>query len=162
MYSELVKAELDEEWDRKKSFDQRGQALLTTSASISSIALGVVSLGAHELGIGLKAPTLTGVGIGLFFLFAAVAMGIRTSSLLKYDGVKTSDLSRLLKREFWEAGESIATLRTTEVRIEILKRARELNEYKSQFLGWGQWFQLIGLIALGAAAVSFLLTGPQP
>jgi hypothetical protein len=156
-----VKAELDEEWRRKTSLDQRGQALLTTSASISSIALGVVSLGAHELGIGLKASTLTGVGIGLFFLFAAVAMGIRTSSLLKYDGVKTSDLSRLLNREFWDAGESIATLRATEVRIAILTTARELNEYKSQFLSWGQWFQLIGLIALGAAVVSFLLTGPQ-
>jgi len=102
-YGALIIETLSEERDRKKSLEQRGLAVVTTSGALVSLlfAIGAVVTSAESFHVPGVARTLLAVGVGLFA--AAAVAGIRTNRPLEYAEPGAGDLLQLTEEKYWEA-----------------------------------------------------------
>lgn len=157
-YADLIKDLVTEQRDRKKSLEQRGFAVITSSGTIVTILFALAALvsGAEDFELdGVQSLLLAGAVV----LFTAAAIqGIRVNTPTSdYIEPENDWLTKILKPEFWnheeaELGERISA----EARVQIITSYRAVLEDRANVLKVGMWCE-VGGIALVAITVGSIL-----
>lgn len=165
VYAALVAGELSDEWARKESLEGRGHRLF---ANVLLIAGAVLSITSFAFGTDrtawpvLPIEVVAIAGEAFVFLLGAALLGIRVGWPRSYEAFSVDELRRVTTEDrFWSGRESIAVLRTTETRIDLLAKARDINHDKAWGLTYGTVLELIGIVLLAAAVATFFLKSPQ-
>jgi hypothetical protein len=157
-YLSLIQQQVESEDRRKQSLEQRGLALVTISAFLSSV---LFALAAWALATGDIQPSVWAQVVALLAVIAflgAAVWGMATAWTRSYTEVKPEALERLLEERYWRAGAAIGTRRAGEVLVTVLKDAREQNNSKAEHLQAGLLF---AGVAAALVAVSALLVLAQ-
>lgn len=157
-YSEFIDEQLVEERSTKSSLESRGLAVITSSATLVTLLLGVATF-ASKLGgeshLPLSAIILIVVGLATFSL--AGAAGVFCNAPRHYGEADGDSLAELLSREHWTSDRVNAELTAATARHEILVDARGKNSCKATWLLVGFGAEVLSVVALGCA-IALILT----
>jgi hypothetical protein len=155
-YGELIKEQLEAERARKASLEQRGITVITTSGVLVSLlfGLGAVVTSAKAFQVPALARILLVVAVGLFVL-AALA-GLVLNSPRQYEEAELAYLDLLYTKDVWDASVSLGGRRSAEMRLKILRKARQVNRDKAKWLVAAVVFE-VGAVAFVAASVIVIL-----
>jgi hypothetical protein len=157
VYGQLVNGLLDAEERRKNSFEQRGIAVISTSAVLVSLlfALAAVVTRSQDFVVPDAARALLVLALVLF-LVAGVA-GIVANYPVRYELIALPDLERLVQPEAWEGDAAVAGRRIAEVSVKVLAVARAKNELKGKALVAGMVAEVAAVTVVAASVAVILL-----
>jgi hypothetical protein len=156
LYAEYIKEQLDAQEVRKNSLEQRGLAVISTSGVLVTLLFGLTALSVK------RATTFDLPGASAVFLVAALAFFVLAAAAAlftnlprSYEGV-TVDALRDAVKDRWEDSEMTASRKVARTRLNVLARAKEVNNQKGKALIAGMVFEVIA-VTLGGVAMGFVL-----
>ena len=156
-YSQLISDQLVEERDRKKSLEQRGNAVITTSSVIASLLLGLGAIAGDSFVLSARARPFVLWALVAFVVSAILAVG--TSWPFGYTEATVSGLRNLVTEERWRDDAETVFASTASLEIDILEQARKRNGVKAFLLVFAIGFQVLA-VGLTAIAVWRVLSAP--
>lgn len=156
-YGQLISDQLGEERDRKKSLEQRGNAVITTSSVIASLLLGLGAIAGDSFVLTPKARPFVLWALVAFVVSAILAVG--TSLPFGYREATASGLRKLVTKERWRDDAETVAASTASLEIDILQRARKWNRVKAFLLIFAIGSQVLA-VGLTSVAVWRVLSAP--
>ncbi|MDQ2913290.1 MAG: hypothetical protein M3T56_08550 [Chloroflexota bacterium] len=150
-----------DEWERKRSLEDRGAGIITNVGVITGIAFGAASLFLQSNEPAPLTAQLAAIE-GFVFLIGSGVFGILLTWPRAYEAFSSDELTRLTEARFWTGRQSIAALRTTETRIRMLRTARDANTDKAWTLQVALAMEVLGILALAIAIAAVLVSRTAP
>jgi hypothetical protein len=147
LYYEFLRNELAAERERRARLDQRALAILTTSAGLSALVLG---LGTIVLGASAVEPTLplaVGVVVTLAAFVGAATLAQRASGVEPYEVLSVEALKEMGKDAQRNTGEAVGWGAAAIVR-RMIGSLRGMNNRKAAFLLWALRAQVLAIFVL--------------
>lgn len=164
VYAALVAGELADEWARKESLEGRGHRLFGNVLLIAGAFLSITSFAFGPDRADWPVLPFESVAIAtesFVFLLGALLLGIRVGWPRRYEAYAVKDLRKVTSEDrFWSGRQSIAVLRSTETRIDLLQIARNINHDKAWGLTYGTVLELIAIVLLAVSVAIFFLKSP--
>lgn len=157
-YAALISEQLETERARKTSLEQRGITVITTSGALVTLlfALAALITGENEY----SPPTLAVVlltGALAAFLLASIA-ALLTNTVRDFHEADEDVLATLLQDQYWVGRAVVGEKRAAEVRVSILKTARDLNTKKAEILKLAMRAEVAAVCFVAAAVATILIT----
>jgi hypothetical protein len=150
-YSALIVEQLTEERDRKKVLEAKGSAILTTSASLTTLLFGLAALVTGVKGYNLPATAQTAL-LWAFLAFAVAALlGLLATWPMKYREALPENLQKLTEANFWNGPADVGDRRAAELRVRVIARARDRNRRKAILVVVGMFFEFVAALILSYA-----------
>lgn len=156
MWFDFIAGQVTAEHDRRASLDARGASIVTASGVFFTavFALGAFVLGKEYQPDGLT-TILTAVALGAFILAALTAL--RATAFRDYDVADVRSLRLMTGDAHWGASPASARQDLAAVNVTTVGTLRGGNEKKASRLTWAASFQLIAMVALGAALLTAVI-----
>jgi hypothetical protein len=153
LYSEFIKDQLDEEQERKKSFEQRGVTVITTSGALVTLLFGLTALSVKGEST-FEIPTLsaTFLTVGLVFFVVAAVLALLTNIPRSYESVTVDSLWRAVA-DRWGDTEATASAMVAKTRLKEIRTAKTINREKGYLLSASMVCEILA-VALVAAAMA--------
>lgn len=150
-YTSLVLEQLTEQRATKKSLEQRGSGIITTSGTLVTLLLAFAALVTSSKAFELPtlARILVGASIALFI--AAAFSGIAVNWPRPYAEVNLRDVRQLLTFDTWTKSAAEGSIETAGAQIEILAGARSFNATRARWLQLASTCQIASLVFLALA-----------
>jgi hypothetical protein len=142
VYAAYVTAQVVSQEERKRSFEQRGLAVITTSGVLVSLLFGLTAALTGVAGYHLPHASRGWILAALVCFVAAAVAAILTNVPLKYRGV-TADALRKKIDECWQDSAAEAQREVALTEVKVIRRAKERNRLK----GWAFIFAIAAEIA---------------
>lgn len=163
MYSALVLTELAEEWERKKSIEQRGIAVIQTSGILVGLIFGFASVAAATKGAAPPPVAIAFLAAALVLFVIGGWFSLQSNWPREYEGIQVSELQRLTGEDaLWSADTEVAARRVAQVRIDVLARARKENDTKAEALRNAMISEVAAMVIAGAAVLVLVATAKAP
>ncbi len=162
VWFDFIAGQVTAEHDRRASLDARGATIVTASGVFFTavFALGAFVLGKDYQPDGLT-TVFTAVALGAFILAALTAL--RATAFRDYDVADVRSLRLMTGDAHWWATPAAARQDLAAVNVATVDTLRGGNEKKAARLTWAASFQLIAMMALGAALlVAVVRHDPSP
>jgi hypothetical protein len=156
-YGQLISEQLIEERDRKKTLEQRGNAVITTSSVIASLLLGLGAIAGDSFVLTPNARPFVLWALVAFVVSAFLAVG--TSMPFRYTEATVPGLRKLVTKERWRDDAETVAASTASLEIDILQQARSWNRVKAFLLMFAIGSQVLA-VGLTAMAVWRVLSSP--
>lgn len=153
-YSAYVEDLLATQEARKSSLEQRGLAVITTSATLATLLFGLVTLLTKANGDELPQSAHPWIVWALVAFVLAALSGVVTNWPRHYHEAKFEDPKTLLDR--WNDPAAAARRRITTTRLKVFKRAQEVNGQKARWLLGGMAAEVAAIVLLAVAIVELL------
>ncbi|MGR7025670.1 hypothetical protein [Geodermatophilus sp. URMC 62] len=154
-----IESELSFEASRKASVEQRGLAVVTSSAALVTLLLGFAALVTKATDFELELVPLVLILAALAFFLFAVLQGILVNRLIEYKRIDPQDLSRLVEDpSVWRSSADVVDRRLAEAAMVALRDSQEKTNSKARSLQWGIWAQMAAVALLAGAVVLILLS----
>lgn len=153
MYAAYVEAESKAERERRATIDTRGLAVVTSSATFTTIALALSSV-LPSFG----RPGSSGLGlftVAVALLVVACCMGVLSTLNLSYEVGSTETAQRMLT-DRWTDDEVDARNLVATLHLATTRRLRQGNGRKSRLLLLALSAQALGVVLLGVAVQAVL------
>ena len=150
LYAEYIKELLDAQEARKASLEQRGLAVISTSAALVTILFGLTALSARRSKLDIPDTAAALLIAALVFFVLAALSAIITNLPRSYEGVQVDPL-RDAVRNRWEDSETTASKMVALTRLKVLATAKEKNEQKGVALMVAMSFEIIAVVLVGVA-----------
>jgi hypothetical protein len=150
---------LDGEEDRRRSFEQRGVAVITGSGTLATLLLGLVALVTKSDTFRLPSEAELPLGIALAMLTAACVFGLGTNIPLTYRTAKVDDVRKGVVTDAAAMSQMGAHQLVATDKLLSLESARKKNGHKATLLVFAQALQIVGVGALAVAAGQILRFG---
>lgn len=157
VYAAYITAQVASQEERKRSLEQRGLAVITTSGVLVSLLFGLTAVLTGAVGYHLPHASQGWILAALVCFVSAAIAAILTNVPLKYSGV-TADALRKTIDERWEDSAGVAQREVALTEVKVIRRAKERNRLK----GWTLVFAIAAEIAAVfclAVAVAVILYG---
>lgn len=154
----FIGEQLDADQARRQSFEQRGHALLTSSAGFVTILFGLLAIASRtdERVVAVPHTARLLVVLALPCLFAAMLAGIAAGFPLKYVVPQAAPLDRLVADDVWRGRGATTAQRIAKAKLDMLKTSRRRNRFKGWALIGGFAAEVVA-VALVAVAVAVVL-----
>jgi len=133
-YGRLIDDQLNQERQRKISFENRGVTVINTSSALATLLFALtasLTLAAKfQLPESAKLPLILALGA---FVFSAI-LGLAVNMPMIYGAPAPEGLEKLCTAEYWEAPATIGQLRLAGAQIDELTASLEANKFKARFL----------------------------
>ena len=133
-YGRLIEDQLNQERERKVSFENRGVTVINTSSALATLLFALtasLTLAAKfKLPEPARLPLLLALGA---FVFAAVC-GLVTNMPMPYGTPTADSMEKLCTSDYWDAPATTGQLRLADTQIEELRRSQKANDRKAIFL----------------------------
>jgi hypothetical protein len=150
----LIADQLSDERARKASLEQRATGIVTSSAALIA-SLGAISALATRRGEStISTPAVVLVCAAVVLLLGSSALAARAWSPRSYANVADPTLDDFVSDKGWATATRSGNRDASVLRIEITKRAREVNDKKARWLTVALWVQIAAILFLGATAVA--------
>lgn len=159
---EFIGKELDREYTRRDTINTRSAASITSATALVAISLAVIAVirGEHYT-VGLAAWTLWLLGGALVCLLTAAIFGILAGATAsKFRIASTTDMTRMLSAELWGYHLIDARNETAKLNINAIRTLRAGNTTKFRFLVLALSTQALGVLLLGAFAITVIASNP--
>lgn len=155
-YGELIADYLRRQDARKASLEQRGLAVISTSATLVTLQFALVAVIIRGDSFVLTAIERIALGCALALLVGAAVLGLLTNITRTYEGVSTRQLERLTRKNSWSGSHSEATRRIAMAQVRILRTARSRNAAKAKLLRYAIVTEVAAVCALAMCVTSIL------
>jgi hypothetical protein len=154
VYAELIAENLERQAARKSSIEQRGLAVISTSAALVTLQFALVAVVVDHDSFELEPAQQVALGVSLALFVAAAVLGLLTNNTRSYNYVSTSQLERLTEPATWRASRREAQRRLARAHVVMLRTARARNGAKARLLRLAIIFEVS---AVGALAICVAL-----
>ena len=155
-YAKLIAEQLDEERKVKSSLEQRGITVITTSGTLVTLLFALVAVVTKDETFDLASSARWGLYLALCLFVLAAIVGLITNMPRRYDEANVEDLAGLIKEDYWAGSASIGSRRSSEVRVKVLRSARETHKTKAYLLQAALALEVAAVAALATAVVQIL------
>lgn len=152
-YSVLIENELNHQYARKESLEQRGFAVITSSGAMVTVLValsGVASANGIEL---VETARFLLVLSTVAFVVAAI-LGVWANRPTTYRQPNADWLAKLVQPEYWNAPASIGSRRAAESVVNRIRVAQVNNQRKSTVLKAAVSAEALGIAGVGGAVIS--------
>lgn len=159
---EFVGKELDREYTRRDTINTRSAASITSTTALFTISLAVIAVirGEHYT-VGLAAWKVWLLGAAMVCLLIAAILGILAGATAsRFRIASTNDMARMLSAELWGYHLTDARNETAKLNIKAIRTLRAGNTTKYRFLVLALFTQALGVLLLGAFAVTVIAGNP--
>jgi hypothetical protein len=157
VYGAYVAAQVASQEERKRSFEQRGLAVITTSGVLVSLLFGLTAVLTGAAGYHLPHASRGWILAALAcFVLAAIA-AILTNLPLNYSGVTADALKKKIV-EHWGDSAAEAEREIALTNVKVIRRAKHRNKLKGQALVFAIAAEIAAVLCL-AVAVAVILYG---
>jgi hypothetical protein len=151
VYAAYIAEQIAREEDRKKSIEARGVTVITTSGTLATLLLGLAALTTRSSAtFTLPASAEDPLEWSLIAFATAALASIFTQLPLQYKEASTAGLRGLVE-EYWNDSEEEALDAVARNRLNVLKRAKQLNGLKAWALFAAVLAEAAAVIALAVA-----------
>jgi hypothetical protein len=153
VYAGYIAEQIERQEERKRSIESRGVTVITTSGTLATLLLALAALTTREAGTFTLPPSAEDPLEWSLIAFAAAALAsIFTQLPLSYREASTSGLRGLVE-DSWNDSEEEALDAVARNRLNVLRRAKEVNGIKA-------WALFAAVVAQAAAviALAFAMT----
>ena len=157
VYAAYVAEQVASQEERKRSFEQRGLAVITTSGVLVSLLFGLTTALTGAAGYHLPHGSRGWILGALVCFVAAAIAAILTNVPLKYSGVTADALNKTID-ERWQDSAAEAQREVALTEVKVIRRAKERNRWK----GWALVFAIaaeIAAVVCLAVAIAVILYG---
>jgi hypothetical protein len=148
LYGELIREHFEHQADRKTSLEQRGLAVISTSAALVTLQFALVALVVDRQTLALSGLERAALGASLALFVSAAVLGLLTNMTRSYTYVSTRQLDNLTKKDRWEASPVQARRRIARARVRMLRAARARNRTKAKLLRYAIVSEVAAVAAL--------------
>jgi hypothetical protein len=160
---EFIGKELDREYTRRDTINTRSAASITSATALVTISLAVIAVirGEHYT-VGIAAWKVWILAAALLCLLAAAIFGILAGATAsRFRIASTNDMTRMLSAELWGYHHIDARNETAKLNIKAIRTLRTGNSIKFRFLVLALLIQAVGVLLLGAFAVTVISDNPS-
>lgn len=151
-YIGLILEQLTEERATKKSLEQRGTGIITSSGTLVTLLLAFAAVVTSSKAFELPTVARIFVGISVTLFIAAAFAAIAANLPRPYAEVSLRDVRRLITDDEWRKPIAQASMATAEVQLIILETARRYNAARARLLELAATSQIVSLVSLAIAA----------
>jgi hypothetical protein len=155
VYAAYVAAQVASQEERKRSFEQRGLAVITTSGVLVSLLFGLTAVLTGTAGYHLPQASRGWILAALACFVAAAIAAIFTNAPLKYSGVTADALKKTID-ERWEDSAAEAEREVALTEVTVIRRAKARNRLKGRALVFAIAAEIAAVLCL-AVAVAVIL-----
>jgi hypothetical protein len=154
-FAAFAQRELEAERERRKAFDARGVAVVTTAASLTTLLAAVGAFVSSRQGFKLPGSAVVPLIVTLGSFVAAAVLGIAATWLTRYAVTPPATLGEMLTTR-WRTDEVDARNFVAVQDVKTIKSLRNGNNKKSWWLIAALVVQVVGLLALSVAVYLIL------
>jgi lysylphosphatidylglycerol synthetase-like protein (DUF2156 family) len=152
-----LSAALQIEWDRKKSLEQRGITVITTSGSLVTLVFASTTLVSKGKEFALLINHENELIItGLWFFVGAAALALFVNLPMFYRGIRGSRFLEILGDPFGNGEE-----RLLKEEVDVLRAARRWNRRKSYALALAIFAEVVAVMFI-VISVAYIVAHSQP
>jgi hypothetical protein len=155
-YHDLIDGQLAREDSRKVSLESRGITMITSASTIVTLLFGLAALATQSSKFTLTGGSKAALAVAVGFLLLSAVLGVLTNAPLSYSEADPQALVRLLEERFWWGDPAIGRMRTAELEINQVSRARRMNSLKAKLLVAGLAAEILGVFAVAVAVLEIL------
>jgi MFS family permease len=155
VYATYVAAQVASQEERKRSFEQRGLAVITTSGVLVSLLFGLTSVLTGAVGYHLPHGSRGWILAALVCFVVAAIAAILTNLPLNYSGVTADALKKTID-ERWEDSAAEAEREVALTEVTVIRRAKARNRLKGRALVFAITAEIVAVLCL-AVAVAVIL-----
>jgi hypothetical protein len=150
VYTNLIEKVVQDERDRKKSFEDRGLTVVSSSGGLITLVAAVAALAPGGLKSGVPDSARTLVFVALVSFVVAAVLGLSVTFPLNYAEPTPDGLERLLEEPFWTGRAFVARRARSNLALDVLRAARDANKIKGRLLMAGIAAEVfaVGLLAV--------------
>ena len=156
VYEKYVESALEYEKDRKASLEQRGVAVVTSSAVLVTLIFGFATFAAGKGNIDPGPAPRTLLAVGLAGFLVAILFGLSVSHPLSkhYEPVAVASLKQAVDAANWDRFSATeAARRVSEIRVEHIDAWRDGNGRKAMRLYVAGILQGVSVVLVASAAI---------
>jgi hypothetical protein len=154
-YGELIKEALTEERARKDSLERRGISMVSASAFLSTLVLGLLTFSFHNIG-NLPRFETGAVWVAISGFVLAAAGGLAVNWPLGLSEPTSDYLEKINEQAQWDNSQKTAAHRANQSRILTTKDYRQKNGTKARLLTAALIFETIGIISLAVLILALI------
>lgn len=132
---------------RKKSLEERGLSVLTTSAALVSLLFGLVAVVTGVDDFTLPNAARPPLAIAMVLFVVAAVLGLITNFPRNYSNAQAEGLTTMFG-ERWEDSEPIAQRRVSVTQQQVYAKARGVNGDKAKCLFAAMFIEVVAVIFL--------------
>lgn len=155
VYASYIAAQVTRQEERKRSFEQRGLAVITTSGVLVSLLFGLTAVLTGTADYQLPHASRSWILAALVCFVAAAIAAILTNLPLKYSGVTANALKTVIE-ERWEDSRVGAEREIALTELKVLRRAKQRNRLKGRSLIIAIGAEIIAVLCLAVAVATIL------
>lgn len=155
VYAAYIASQVASQEERKRSLEQRGLAVITTSGALVSLLFGLAAIltGAADYALpDASKPWI--IGALAAFVLAGIS-AILTNVPLRYRG-PTADALKGVIEDRWDDAPATAEREVALTQVKVIRRAKRLNRLKGRALAIAISVEILGALSL-AVAVAIIL-----
>jgi len=162
IYGGYVKDELDRQYARKSSFEQRGLSVITSSGVIVTLLLALAGFSAgQQQALVLPGASKVLLILALLFFLGAIGTALAINVPRSYKNVLPAALRAAVKTR-WGDSPSTARRQVAYTQITVLSSARDVNTRKAKLLFGAVAAEFAAVLLLAAAIAVALAARPAP
>lgn len=152
MWAKLLADEWKEQNDRKISLEQRGLAVISTSAALITLILALSAITVpRPTNFSVAAKIVLVTTLALFVLSALLGLAVMYPRL--YPEFPLDELRLMVSTERWTETDNMAAWRVAQARVGMVGKALELNGGKAVLLSWALAAEVLGIVSTAVSVV---------
>lgn len=156
-YGPLILEQLTEERARKSSIEQRGLALVSTSAALVTALLALAGLITKRSDFHLTVAAEITLSSAALLLVGGAAAAVLTNAPRGYDEVSDPHLTEMTLEGPWYKDAGEAARLVANLRREVVASARSQNQRKAKWLLAAIALEVAATMCVAATAIDILL-----
>lgn len=157
-YGEFIKEQLEAQAARRKWLEERGLGVVTTSAALTGLLLGLVALVTDAEGFAIPSASVPPLALAVLLFLVASLLGVLTNWPRWYPSTTSSALTELTNRDIWEKSEAEGHRSVARARATITNRSRRVNTQKAWLLIAALFAQFTGVLLIAVVVWQVLAT----
>ena len=134
VYGDLIVDHFERQAERKASIEQRGLAVISTSAALVTLLFALVAIITGQDSFSLTGVERMVLGLSLALFVVAAVLGLLTNITRTYQYVSTDMLQSLTQPDIWRGSKPEAQRQVARARVHMLRTARRQNGAKAKLL----------------------------